>query len=104
MSEMKFEFEHQGRTVRPGQRMHVAPAYWQKAGPIGTVERYFGDSVVLRADNGAVPTVPLEALSWDPHPETVALEELRDAGFNRPTTRDVMVWMAAKASKSSAAA
>lgn len=99
MSDMAFQFKHQGRTVRPGQRMHVSPAYWQKAGPVGKVERYYGDSVTLRTDNGAVPTVPLEALSWDPHPETVAMEDLREAGFQRPTTRDVQVWLAARARK-----
>lgn len=96
MSEFEFEFEHEGKTVKPGQLMHVAPAYHWRAGAVGRVERYFGDSVLLRSDNGAVPTVPLSALSWDPHPETVAREELRTAGFHRPSKRDVAVWIAAQ--------
>jgi hypothetical protein len=96
MSELDFEFEHQGRTVRPGQVLHVAPHMWWRAGPSGRVERYYGDSVCLRADNGAVPTVPIDCLSWEPHPTTVALEQLRGAGFPNPTTRDVAVWQAAR--------
>lgn len=96
MSEQVFEFQHQGRTVRPGQVLHVAPALWWRAGPCGRVERYYGDSVMLRSDNGAVPTVPLHCLSWEPHPETVAMEELRAAGFTHPTRRDVGVWIAAR--------
>ena len=96
MSDMLFEFEHQGRIVRPGQMMYVAPAYWWQAGPQGRVERYHGDTVTLRSDNGAAPTVPLTALSWDPLPETVAYEELQQAGFDRPTSRDALVWMAAR--------
>ena len=96
MSERVFEFQHQGRIVRPGQVLHVAPALWRRAGPWGKVERYYGDTVMLRSDNGAVPTVPLDCLSWEPHPETVAMEELRAAGFTHPTWRDVRVWVAAR--------
>jgi hypothetical protein len=96
MSELNFEFEHEGRTVRPGQVLHVHPSAWRKVGPTAKVERYYGDSVMLRADNGAVPTVPLHCLSWEPHPETVAMEELHKAGFPCPTSRDVAVWMAAR--------
>lgn len=96
MSETEFAFEHQGRTVRPGQVMHLAPQYWQRAGAQATVERYYGDSVMLRTDNSAVPTVPLDALSWEPHAETLAMEGLRVAGFARPTLRDVAVWIAAR--------
>lgn len=51
---------------------------------------------MLRTDNGAVPTVPITALSWGPHPETVAREELRVAGFTRPSNRDVAIWIAAR--------
>jgi hypothetical protein len=92
-----FSFKHKGRIVRPGTVLHVAPSEWHRAGPSGKVERYWGsDSVLLRADNGAVPTVALHRLSWEPHPETVAMEELRVAGFTRPTYRDVRVWMAAR--------
>jgi len=96
MDELNFEFEHEGRTVRPGQLMHVAPHAWWQAGPHGKVERFFGNSVMLRSDNGAVPHVSLDCISWEPFPETIAREELRSAGFTRPTNRDVAVWMAAR--------
>lgn len=96
MEDVSFTFELEGRTVRPGQVLHVAPTYWWRAGPSGKVERLCGDSVVLRTDNGAVPTVPLDCLSWEPHPETLAREELRAAGFVRPTDRDVDVWLTAR--------
>ena len=96
MNTFDFEFEHDGRTVRPGQMMHIAPGYHSRAGAVAKVERYYGDSVLLRTDNGAVPTVPLTAISWEPHPETVAMEELNAAGFSRPTQRDVAVWIAAR--------
>ena len=66
MKELEFEFEHMGKTVRPGQMMYVVREYHWKAGYEGKVERYHGDSVTLRHKNGAVPTVPLEALSWFP--------------------------------------
>lgn len=96
MSEFDFEFEHEGRTVLSGQVLHVHPAYHRRAGSTGRVERYYGDSVMLRSNNGAVPTVPLSALSWTPHPETVAMEELAHAGFTRPSHREVAVWIAAR--------
>jgi len=94
--ELNFCFEHKGRMVLPGQMLHVSPEFHCKAGTHGRVERYYGDSVMLRSDNGAVPTVPLVALSWEPHPETTAMEELQNAGFSRPTSRDVAVWIAAR--------
>lgn len=96
MSELNFEFEHLGRTVRPGQVLHVAPTYHQKAGAKAKVERYYGDSVMLRTDNGAVPTVPLSALAWEAFPETTAMSELTAAGFNHLTARDVAVWVLAR--------
>lgn len=98
MSETRFSFEHQGRTVLPGQVLHVAPEKWSQAGVKGKVERYYGDSVMLRSENGAVPTVSLQYLSWDPYPETLAREDLNAAGFNNPTDRDVAVWLAARRS------
>lgn len=94
MSELQFEFEHQGRTVRPGQVLHVHPSAWRQAGQSAKVERYYGHSVMLRTDNGAVPTVDLSLLSWEPHPEAVAMKELCAAGFSHPTSRDVAIWMA----------
>lgn len=96
MSELVFEFEVGGKLVRPGQMMYVAPEYHAAAGVKGKVERYHGDSVVLRTDNGAVPTVPVSALSWEPHPTSVIIDALKQAGFSRPTARDVEVWQAAQ--------
>lgn len=96
MSELDFEFELEGRKVKPGQVLHVAPGYHWQAGASAKVERYYGDTVMLRAKNGAVPTVPITALSWTPFPATVAMEELRQAGFLRPSSRDVAVWIAAR--------
>ena len=96
MTEMDFEFDLGGRLVKPGQILHVSPSYHMQAGASAKVERYHGDTVTLRTDNGAVPTVPITALSWEPQPETVAKEELQQAGFFRPTNRDVAVWIAAR--------
>ena len=96
MSELDFEFELDGKKVLPGQELHVAPEYHSRAGASGKVERHHGDSVTLRHKSGAVPTVPITALSWTPFPETIAREELTQAGFIRPSNRDVAVWIAAR--------
>lgn len=95
-TEFSFEFPVDGRMVRPGQVMHIAPSHHQLAGASGKVERFYGDTVMLRSDNGAVPTVPVDALSWDAQPVTVAMEELAQAGFTCPTVRDVAIWIAAR--------
>ena len=96
MNELEFEFEHEGRVVRPGQVMYVNPEYLRQAGLKAKVERYYGDRVMLRTDNGAVPTVPVSALSWYEFPSTRAIGELVLAGFPHPTNRDVAVWLAAQ--------
>lgn len=95
-SELQFQFEHEGRIVRPGQMMHIHPSHHRAAGATAIVERHHGNSVTLRTDNGAVPQVPLAALSWVPHSETVAMEELTRAGFPRPSKRDIAIWIAAR--------
>lgn len=95
-SEFEFEFEVEGRIVRPGQIMHLHPHYHWSAGDKGKVERYDGDKVTLRHVSGAVPVVPVTALSWEPHPETVAMQEMEDAGVRRPTPRDVRIWLLAR--------
>lgn len=93
----EWEFELEGMTVRPGQMLHVAPDYHQRAGAAGRAERYDGaGAVMLRSDNGAVPWVPVHALSWQPHPETVAMEEMRRVGIERPGRRDVGLWLLAR--------
>ncbi|MEY2875851.1 MAG: hypothetical protein RLZZ373_3222 [Pseudomonadota bacterium] len=91
--ELEFSFEHEGRTVTPGAVLYVHSDYHWLAGPRGRVERYHGDQVTLRTCNGAVPVLPLSALSWAPHPETLAMEEMAAAGVANPSRRDVAVWM-----------
>ena len=96
MNEFDFEFDVDGRLVRPGQIMYIHPNYFRQAGTVAKVERYYGDSVMLRSSNGAVPHVPVSALSWYPHPTTTALGNLVLAGFPHPTPRDAAVWIAAQ--------
>jgi len=96
MNELEFGFEHEGKTVYPGQLMHIHPEYQYHAGAIAKVERYYGDSVMLRTVNGAVPTVPIWAISWHKHPKSEARLGLLRAGFSQPTHRDVEVWISAQ--------
>lgn len=103
-SEFEFEFEVEGRIVRPGQIMYVHPHYHWSAGDKGKVERYYGDKVMLRHVSGAVPTVPVMALSWEPHPMTTAMQEMEDAGVRRPTPRDVRIWLLSRETAAKAAA
>lgn len=98
-SETDFQFRLEGKTVRPGTLLHVHPAVWARCGSSGRVERYYKHSgtVMLRhPETLAVPEVRIHFLSWQPYPETVALEQLRAAGFVRPTMRDAAVWLAAR--------
>jgi hypothetical protein len=74
----------------------VHPDYHWLAGPRGRVERYHGVRVTLRSDDGAVSVLPLAALSWEPHPVTMAMEELSAAGVDNPSRRDAYVWMLAR--------
>ena len=98
MGVMRFCFDLDGKPVTPGTQLHVHPDYYWKAGAMGKAERYYGDSVTLRTDNGAVPTIPVSALSWDPHPDTVAQRELEEAGFHQCSGRDIAIWRAARSS------
>ena len=90
-------FELNGRPVYFGDILHIAPEYYSAAGAQAKAERFYGCSVQMRSKNGAVPTVPVEALSWEPHPEVVALETMREAGIRRPSYRDLEVWKKAMA-------
>jgi len=98
MSELKPLFELEGRPVMRGQELHIAPSYHWRAGARAKVERFHNDEEVqLRSDNGAVPTVPVRALSWRAHPDTVAMEQMAEAGLGRASQRDLAVWKAARA-------
>lgn len=98
MSELKPLFELEGRPVMRGQELHIAPSYHWRAGARAKVERFHNDEEVqLRSDNGAVPTVPVRALSWRAHPDTVAMEQMAEAGLGRASPRDLAVWKAARA-------
>jgi hypothetical protein len=101
--ELEFSFEHEGRTVTPGAVLYVQPDYHWLAGPRGRVERYHGVRVTLRSDNGAVPVLPLAALSWEPHPVTIAMEELSAASVDNPSRRDAYLWMLARGTPARAA-
>lgn len=91
-------YEVEGRPVFKGDVLHCPPRLFNRAG--AWVYAYRSDNgsweAVTRCDNGAVPTVKIADLSWGPHPETVAMQQLQDAGFQRPSGRDVEIWMAAK--------
>lgn len=95
-TEFDFEFEVEGRAVHPGDLMYVNPLYYWKAGTRGKVEKFYGDSVLLRSPNGAVPTVPVTALSWSPFPEGIARDELERLGFKKPTRREVEIFIVAR--------
>ena len=91
-------YEVEGRPVFYGDVLHLPPRLFNRAGP--SVRAYLADDgsgeATMRSDSGAVPTVRICDLSWEPHPETIALQELEKAGFKRPTMRDVQVWLAAR--------
>lgn len=90
-------YEVEGKPVYEGDVLHCHPSIFSRAG--ATVKAYqesFGGRAVMRSHSGAVPTVDISLLSWEPHPETIAMQELEKAGFRRPSFRDVQVWIAAK--------
>ena len=81
MSEPLFHCE--GRPVFKGDKLHVAPRFQSKAGSIVTAEFKAygvldGEEVTVRTDNGAVPTVPVSALSWKPHPDVTDRQRIQD--------------------------
>jgi hypothetical protein len=70
-----------GSPVHRGDLLHVAPDYLNNAGATCTAEFPGGgcDAVTVRSANGAVPTVPIWALSRNPHPDTVDRQRLANA-------------------------
>lgn len=87
-------FTLDGREVHCGDLLHVAPDYQSKAG--ATVEAYRealdGFAVFRSVTNGAVPTMPLSAVSWEPNPDTIDLETMRKQGIRRPSVKDLEIW------------
>lgn len=87
-------FECQGRPVHKGDRLFVAPQYAPWAGV--EVEAYCevigGSAVFHTIPYGAVPTLPITAVSWAPHPDTVDLERKRSQGIVQLTSHDLRVW------------
>ena len=92
-------FELDGKPVRRGDRLHVAPGYYYQAG--AEVEADYeasGGSAVFRAvPSGAVPTLPVSAVSWSAHPDTLDLEAMSRQGIGRPSVRDLSVWRLGRA-------
>jgi len=43
--------------------------------------------------------VRISDLSWKPHPETLAMEQMEAAGIKNPSRRDVLIWVTARATK-----
>lgn len=92
-------FEVEGRPVFRGDLLHCPPHLFSRAGETVRAEfpEYGDGRVVVRSiPSQAVPTVRVSELSWNPHPETLILKAIEDAGFQRPTVRDVEVWQAAQ--------
>ena len=91
----------EGRPVHVDDLLHCPPALFSRAGPV--VLAYMPDfgtgEAVMRCLNGAVPTVRISDLSWKPHPETLAMEQMEAAGIKNPSRRDVLIWVTARATK-----
>lgn len=89
-----------GSPVYRGEVLHVAPEYFNRAG--ATVHAEFsaegGDSVTVRTiPEGAVPTIPISALSREPHPDTTDREHLAQAlgtALHSITDRDLRMFRA----------
>lgn len=82
-SEIPHLFECEGKPVFAGDRLHVAPSYHRCAGAV--VKAYRAPSsgmAFFRSDNGAVPTMPISAVSWSPHPDVV--DKTSHHGHHRP--------------------
>lgn len=86
-TELKALFTLEGRNVYEGDELHVDPVFHREAG--ARVEAYRaadGSGVArCRSASGAMPLVPLHALSWHPFPETVVRESLVRGGLRSPS-------------------
>lgn len=87
-----------GSPVYRGDKLHVHREYWRQAGPVVTAE--FADGrgpgeVIVRSDNGAVPSVPIAALTREEHPHTamsVFLADKLGCKAHEVTRRDLFVY------------
>lgn len=86
-----------------GEKLHVHPSYWRKAGAVVTAEFECGTreagAVVVRSDNGAVPDVPLAALTRLPHPDaadSMKISLLLDCDVHEVSRRDLKLWRASR--------
>jgi hypothetical protein len=88
-----------GRPVFKGQVLYIKPKWHQEVGESVTIEYKPNqdNQITVRCDNGAVPTIPIIALSWSLPEETRAREDMRKIGITSPTDREVSIWLAAKA-------
>lgn len=95
-------FELDGRPVHRGDRLCVAPSYQNLGGSV--VEAYRaaidGHAIFRAVPTGAVPTLPVSAVSWAPHPDTVDLEVMRRQGIRRPSVASLNVWRLGRAAAS----
>ena len=90
-------YEVEGKPVYEGDVLHCHPSLFSRAGLTAKAYREsFGGRAVMQSPSGAVPTVDISLLSWEPHPEAIAILELETAGFRCPSFRDVQIWIAAK--------
>jgi len=102
--EVLFRLED-GSPVYGGDTLHVAPEYLRKAGAVVTAafrcDHVAAIEVTVRSKNGAVPTIPIKALSREPHPHTIIVSEISAATgimMSDVSNRDIRVWKAAIAS------
>lgn len=85
----------EGRPVYKGDRLHVAPHYHRKAGAQVFAYREAIDGVATcrSTPSGAVPSVPITALSWNPFQETLDREAIqKQLPYSRISDRDVQMW------------
>lgn len=68
----------EGRAVYRGDQLFVSPEFYRNAGTIVTAEFAKSDGcewVTVRSVNGAVPQIPMSALSWTEHADSVYIRD-----------------------------
>lgn len=89
----------EGRPPNSGERLYIHPSLHWRFGDVGKFVRRDGNNAVLVRETGIGPlerAVSVKALSYEPHPETMALAEMSIAGFHHPRERDLQTWMMAR--------
>ena len=86
-------FEVQGKPVKPGDTLWVHPSREPRA---GTRVRAFRPAVrgeaLMRTDDGALPVVSIECLSWSPWALNLVAEARRSAGSGERNRQADAVW------------